>query len=242
MNNYAVIIREGTGFLLNASGIKTNLERIKTMKTLDKKYASVKEMMAAGFTEEDIKALANGPRSKEAEWDEEHTFFRWPSINGINVTGLFSLLTREEKDAYNAYHKKHGPTGERTFVPSKDKLELIAKCDALAKYIQENLPKNKQADGIALVNAIRPVVKNNIVQELFDVADISQLKTKVTKTWIMYRGPNGERGSNPETFSLKDAFEQWGDDVTCVITKAQLEEKVKKLEDKGIIVKNTIVA
>lgn len=211
------------------------------MKQLDKKYANTKEMLAAGFTEADIKALAEGPRTKEADYDEEHTYFKWPYINGISTTGLFSLLNRTEKDAYNAYHKKHGPNGARTGVVSDAKKEVIAKCDALVDYIKTNMPEDKQAAALELVAALRPVVKVGLVKELFDVDDISQLKSKVTRAWIMYRGPNGERGENPAKFKMADALKAWGDDIVLAMSKQQIEEKVKKLEEKGIIVKDTII-
>lgn len=211
------------------------------MKKLTKKYASVTAMKADGWTDQELTALVNGPRSKAAEWDEEHTYFRWPYIDGISIVGLFSLLTREEKDAYNAYHKKHGPNGSRTGVMSTANKEILEKCNALEAFIKENVPEEAKAKALELLAAIRPVVKNNDMQLLFGVDDISQLHTKVTRTWIMYRGPNGERGENPAEFTLAKALAAWGEDMQCVITKAAIDEKVNKLKAKGIDVTNVIL-
>ena len=199
------------------------------MKELTKKYANVTDMLADGFTVEDIKALAEGPRTKPAEWDEEHTYFKWPYINGIATTGLFSLLTREEKDAYNLYHKKHASNGTgstRSKMSDEDKKDFEA--------LKEALKDNKEAMTILLRIESRLGPKNSLLEEIFGVTTIAALQTKVTKTWVMYRGKDGTRGKNPETFTIKDAIKEFGDDFNCVMTASQLEEKVNKLKSKGI--------
>lgn len=91
---------------------------------------SMAALKADGWTEAEVVALVDAPRSKAAEWDEANTFFHWPQINGKSTTGLFSVLTREEKDAYNAYHKKH-QTGEGRTTGPKVSEEVLTKVGTL---------------------------------------------------------------------------------------------------------------
>lgn len=120
---------------------------------------SVGQLKAAGWTEQEIATLANAPRSKEAEWDEEGTIFRWPSINGKSTSGFFTALTRAEKDAYNKYHKKHenGESG----TSSKVSEETLAKVQKL----REQLTKLKvDAETMALFEEVVPKPKNRGIE------------------------------------------------------------------------------
>lgn len=98
-----------------------------------KGYRNVTAMKNEGWTDEEIAALANAPRSREASFDEEGTFFRWPAINGVSTVGLFSVLNRKEKDAYNKYHKHHGSSSSGAGVKVDD--ELLKKYEAFKEEL-----------------------------------------------------------------------------------------------------------
>ena len=204
------------------------------MKKLTRKYASVKEMIADGWTNEELIALTNGPRTKPAEWDEEHTFFHWPSIDGIYIHGLFSLLTREEKDAYNAYHSKHKPNGTGGSSASKETLE---KWTRLAEYCKDN-PK-----ALALIKEMRPKPKVNLVRDLFGVETIQELKGKVSLAYVMYRDKEGNfiETKDKSKLTLKDIIIQQEDNFDCAFTKSQVQNAVDKLKKNGIDVSNVII-
>lgn len=205
------------------------------MKKLNKKYSSVAKMIEDGWTDEEIKALINGPRSKAAEWDEGHTYFRWPYIDGIQIVGLSSLLTREEKDAYNAYHSKHGPTGLGSSSTSNK--EVLEKFDRLAEFCKDN------TEALALIAELRPKPKFNLIEEMFGVESVQQLKSKVSIAYVMYRGPNGEffETDKPAEVKLKDFMAKYDDEFDCRWTKQQVIENVAKLKKNGIDISNVII-
>lgn len=128
---------------------------------------SVAMLKAAGWTEAEIATLATAPRSKEAEYDAECTYFRWPSINGKSTVGFFTALNRAEKDAYNKYHKQH-QTGEGRSSGPKVSEETLAK---VAK-IREQLLKLKVDDAtMALFEEVvpKPAAPKGIVVAAGDV-------------------------------------------------------------------------
>ena len=128
---------------------------------------SVAMLKAAGWTEAEIATLATAPRSKEAEYDAECTYFRWPSINGKSTVGFFTALNRAEKDAYNKYHKQH-QTGEGRSTGPKVSEETLAK---VAK-IREQLIKFKVDDAtMALFEEVvpKPAAPKGIVVAAGDV-------------------------------------------------------------------------
>ena len=205
------------------------------MKKLMRKYSSVKEMKNDGWTDEELKALAEGPRSKAASWDEECTYFRWPSIDGISIVGLFSLLTREEKNAYNKYHSKHKPTGLGSGTSSNK--ELLEKWSRLEEFCKGN------AEALALIAEMKPKPKFNLIEEMFGVESVQQLKSKVSLAYVMYRGTNGEFIDTEDTAKVKlsNFFEKYGEDFNCRWTKQQVIDNVAKLKKNGIDVSNVII-
>ena len=205
------------------------------MKKLNKKYSSVAKMIEDGWTKEEIQALIDGPRSKQAEWDEGHTYFRWPYIDGIQIVGLSSLLTREEKNAYNKYHSKHGPTGLGSGTSSNK--ELLEKWSRLEEFCKGN------AEALALIAEMKPKPKFNLIEEMFGVESVQQLKSKVSLAYVMYRGTNGEFIDTEDTAKVKlsNFFEKYGEDFNCRWTKQQVIDNVAKLKKNGIDVSNVII-
>ena len=79
--------------------------------TLQEKFARLRgrftgkeSMLLAGFTEGDIVALREGPRSREAGTTDQGNFL-WPEIGGKKVYPLSFLMNREEKDRYNEWYR-----------------------------------------------------------------------------------------------------------------------------------------
>ena len=205
------------------------------MKKLNRKYSSVKEMKNDGWTDEELQALANGPRSKAASWDEEHTYFRWPSIDGISIVGLFSLLTREEKDAYNKYHSKHKPTGLGS--GSSSNKELLEKWSRLEEFCKD------KPEALTLIAEMKPKSKFNLIEEMFGVDSIQQLKSKVSLAYVMYRGKDNEfiETEDASKVTLKDFIIKYDDNFQCKFTKQQVLDNVQKLKKNGIDISNVIV-
>lgn len=153
-------------------------------------------------------------------------------IEGKEYTLGYTFYTQEEKDGYREYDKAHRGTGTGTSTKSKLSEEDVKNFAALEEILKDN------EEALKLLKAIKGRLepKNSLVEEIFGVSNIASLTSRVTKAWVMYRGKDGIRGSNPETFTMKDAIEQFGEDLNCVMTKMQLEDKIAKLKAKGIIV------
>lgn len=67
-------------------------------------FSGKQDMLAIGFTEAEIAALREGPRSREAGTTDQGNFL-WPEIGGKKVYPLSFLLTRQEKDDYNVWYR-----------------------------------------------------------------------------------------------------------------------------------------
>jgi len=149
---------------------------------------SVAQLKANGWTDAEIEALAKAPRSKEADYDDACTYFRWPSINGKSTVGFFTALNRTEKDAYNAYHKQH-QTGEGRSSGPRVSEETLAK---VAK-LREQLTKLKVDEAtMALFEEIVPqppkpkgvqVVAGDVLTDLLEKnAAVKDVYAKIMKS------------------------------------------------------------
>lgn len=71
-------------------------------------FSGKQDMLVIGFTEAEITALREGPRTREAGTTDQGNFL-WPEIGGKKVYPLSFLLTRQEKDDYNVWYRStHG--------------------------------------------------------------------------------------------------------------------------------------
>lgn len=139
---------------------------------------SVAMLKAAGWTDAEIMDLTNAPRSKAAEFDEDCTYFRWPSINGKSTTGFFTALTRAEKDAYNAYHKQHSTgSGERS-TSSKVSEETLAK---VAQLRDKLLKLKADAETMKLFEEVMPKPKMAIEVHVGDTLELLLVKNATVK-------------------------------------------------------------
>lgn len=69
----------------------------KIRRKLDKKYANLQEMVDAGWTQAELEALIQAPRTRPT------TGGNMPCIDG--VMACYSLMTAQEKEGYAAYKK-----------------------------------------------------------------------------------------------------------------------------------------
>lgn len=67
-------------------------------------FSGKQDMLVAGFSEAEIEALREGPRTREAGTTDQGNFL-WPEIGGKKVYPLSFLLTRKEKDDYNVWYR-----------------------------------------------------------------------------------------------------------------------------------------
>lgn len=196
------------------------------MRKLEKKYQNLDEMKADGWTDKEIEALVNGPRTQEASLSEDHMKFVWPKIDGQPVCGT-SLLNKVEKEMYYVYKKarKAANPEPRTSKPIENKEmwdALIEKCQG-------------DAEALALVLQLMPQRKNSTVEKLFGE---SNPRDKVSLAWIMYRKSDGTRFTN-RTGNIAE-FVKEDDGIQCVYTAAQVTELVEKAEKSGVEVKKLI--
>lgn len=209
---------------------KTTTTKSTERRLLDRDYKNITEMKAAPFnwTDEELEALKTAPRTREAFCAERDGKFVWPLVDGHRI--LFGLFTRQEKDYYHLHrytdeHKKRSSAPD--YSKWADLLEFAKSTgdEAMIKKITEMMPRKKDSR----------------ISKLFDVDDVSLLTSKVTLDWILYRGKDEARGSNPETFSLKDAIKEFGDDFHPAMTRAEVDKIVSELEAKGTLVRASII-
>lgn len=235
-------------------------------KKLNAVYTSEAALRAAGFTDDDIKDLCTRERqipayyectengvaadkiySKEelVKWitgedgkriPSRMAHFRDPVVDGFKFK-VHSCFLQSERDMYNFSPEN---SSCKFFKDKDDTAEATKKkemWDALIAALEKE--KSNCLDQVReLMEASLPKPKNNDVYKLFGVTDISMLKTKVTLPWVMYRGPNGERGADPESFTKMEAFEN---DFDCALKRDEVISLVNNLEKKGVHVRDCII-
>lgn len=197
-------------------------------KILTRKYRNVNEMFDDGWTRQEIDELVKAPRTRPAEASD--TYFRWPEIDGINVTGLYSVLTAEEKAQYQNYRKqtrRDGCTSGRIMTnrPSQ-KLdpELMAKWERLLEACSnDETAKN-------LVLDLMPKTSEEIMLKQFtglNKADVTNGKTaELSIHYLMFRSPDGEFAEN-KLIDAKDVAKLF---VKGWMPKFTIDECLSKLQ------------
>lgn len=202
------------------------------MRTLEKDYTNVKEMIADGWTQEEMEALKTAERSRAAACADPNGPYTWPKVNGHKI--LYSFFNREEKDLYNPWYRAHhsGTSSGSQMTEEKKKQwqELLDYADS------KKDPVLKQK-----ILELMPKPKNSAMQKLFGVDTVAELKSKVTLEWIIYRGKDDVRGSNPAKFTLQDAIAEFGVDFHPALTKQDVLKLVADLKNKGTDVTASII-
>lgn len=213
---------------------------------LDKSYSGQKEMLASGWTQEEIDALITAPRTEpDTENPEawtpipddkngnvkmpENGKWKFPKVDGFAVCGT-SLLTEAEKARYRAYIKSKG-NGTSKAMTDEQKKEVEEKWQKLLGML----------DGDAL----------NMAKELHEMfapkSAVPSAYTKLTGkkavddtkwTWygFMYRGENGETEPQLTKDNLLEKIEAgW----TPVILQKDIRALLDTCKEKGMTVTET---
>lgn len=185
-------------------------------------YVNKAEMLADGWTEEEIIALSKEPRTSKPNDSTDR--FIWPEVDGVKI--LYCAFTKEEKMAYTSWRKaKTGTDTEGKKVQSEI-------WDRLEKAVAE-IP-----EALELVKQLRPVRRDSILYKLFGTDNVGSVP-KCTLEWIMFRSPQGEWYDNP-MLPKEELGQLFIDGWTPVFTKQEVLKMVDALKVKGIDVSGCI--
>lgn len=176
---------------------------------LDKRYKNLSEMLLAGWSQSELEALIQAPRTKES------TGGNMPSIDGFPVCGT-SLMNQAEHDAYLLYKKELKKCSAPAQKTGPEQMALWAK---LAKACKDS------PEALALVAQLMPKAKGP-VETLFG----GELMEPCTYAWLMYRHADGSRFEDRLGTLAQFAAEDEG--TECVFTKKQVDDLLKKCGEK----------
>lgn len=181
----------------------------KNRRKLDKRYKNLNDMLEAGWSQAELEALIQAPRTKEA------VNGNMPYIDGFPVCGT-SLMNQKEHDAYLAYKKglKSGSSSAPKAGP--EQMALWAKLSEACKDSPEAL---------SLVAQLMPKTKGP-VETLFGGEPIEQCSI----AWLMYRHADGTRFK--DRMGTLAQFAEEDEDTECAFTKKQVEDLLKKCGEK----------
>ena len=182
----------------------------KSRRRLDKRYHNLQEMLEAGWTQAELDALIQAPRTKEA------INGNMPFVDGFPICGT-SLMNVKEREAYLQY-KKGLKSGSSYTAPKagQEQMALWAKLTEACKDSPEAL---------ALVAQLMPKARGP-VETLFG----GEPMEPCSLAWLMYRHANGERFANRMGTLAQFAAEDEG--TECVLTKEQVLNLLKKCGEK----------
>lgn len=178
----------------------------KSRRRLDKRYHNLNEMLEAGWSQSELEALIQAPRSKAA------TGGNMPFVDGFQICGT-SLMNKQEHAAYIEYKKglKSGSSSTATKAGS----EQMALWARLAEACKDS------PEALALVAQLMPKARGP-VETLFGGEPIEPC----TYAWLMYRHADGTRFADRMGTLAQFAEEDEG--TECVLTKKQVEDLLKK--------------
>ena len=171
---------------------------------LDKRYRNLTEMLESGWTQAELEALIQAPRTKEA------TGGNMPHVDGFPICGT-SLMNKEEHEAYLQY-KKSLKSGSSAQKSSPEQMSLWAK---LAEACKDS------PEALSLVAQLMPRAKGP-VETLFGGEPMEPCSI----AWLMYRHADGSRFSN--RMGTLAQFAEQDEGTECVLTKKQVEDLLKK--------------
>lgn len=178
----------------------------KSRRKLDRRYKNLAEMIDAGWTQAELEAIIQAPRTKEA------VNGNMPFVDGFPICGT-SLLNVQEYRAYLEYKKglKSGASsGAQKATPEQQ--ALWAK---LAEACRDN------PEALSLVAQLMPKAKGP-VEELFGGEPLEPCSLH----WLMYRKGDGSRFA--DRMGKLTQFAAEDEDTQCVLTKEQVEQLLKK--------------
>lgn len=181
----------------------------KSRRKLDRRYRNLQEMLEAGWSQEELEALIQAPRTKEASGGN------MPFVDGFPICGT-SLMNKQEHDSYLAYKKglKSGSSSATKAGP--EQMVLWAK---LAEACKDS------PEALSLVAQLMPRAKGP-VETLFG----GEPMEPCSYAWLMYRHADGTRFNDRMGTLAQFAAEDEG--TECALTKKQVEDLLKKCGEK----------
>lgn len=179
----------------------------KSRRRLDKKYHNLKEMLESGWTQSELEALIQAPRTKEAVGGN------MPHIDGFPICGTSLMNVREHK-AYLDYKK--GLKSGSTAKTGPEQMALWAK-------LAEACKDSPQA--LSILAQLMPRARGP-VETLFG----GEPSTPCTMAWLMYRRSDGSRFADRMGTLAQFVAEDEG--TECALTKRQVEDLLKKCGEK----------
>lgn len=176
---------------------------------LDARYKNLTQMIESGWTQSELEALIQAPRTKEA------VNGNMPFVDGFPICGT-SLMNQVEHDAYLAY-KKGLKSGSGPAI--KTGPEQMALWTKLAEACKDS------PEALALVAQLMPKAKGP-VETLFG----GEPMEPCSRAWLMYRHADGTRFADRMGTLAQFATEDEG--TECVFTKKQVDDLLKKCGEK----------
>ena len=180
----------------------------KSRRKLDKRYKNLNEMIESGWTQAELEALIQAPRTKEA------VNGNMPFVDGFPICGT-SLMNKEEHDRYLQY-KKGLKSGSSPAPKGPEQMALWAK---LAEACKDS------PEALALVAQLMPKARGP-VETLFGEEPLEPC----SMAWLMYRHADGSRFADRMGTLAQFAAEDEG--TECALKKKQVEELLKKCGEK----------
>ena len=178
----------------------------KNRRKLDKRYRNLQEMIEAGWSQSELEALIQAPRTKEA------TGGNMPFVDGFPICGT-SLMNKKEHEAYLQYKK--GLKSGSSSTAQKSSPEQMALWAKLAEACKDS------PEALALVAQLMPKARGP-VETLFG----GEPMEPCTYAWLMYRHADGSRFADRMGTLAQFAAEDEG--TECALTKKQVEDLLKK--------------
>ena len=182
----------------------------KSRRKLDRRYHNLNEMLESGWTQAELEALIQAPRTKEA------INGNMPFIDGFPICGT-SLMNKEEHRAYLEY-KKGLKSGSSTSA-TKTGPEQMALWAKLAEACKDS------PEALALVAQLMPKAKGP-VETLFG----GEPMEPCSWAWLMYRHADGTRFE--DRMGTLAQFAEQDEGTECALTKKQVEDLLKKCGEK----------
>ena len=181
----------------------------KSRRKLDRRYRNLNEMIEAGWSQSELEALIQAPRTKEA------VNGNMPFVDGYPICGT-SLMNNKEHAAYLQY-KKGLKSGSSS--PAKTGPEAMALWAKLAEACKDS------PEALCLVAQLMPRARGP-VETLFGEEPLKPC----SMAWLMYRHADGTRFA--DRMGTLAAFAAEDEGTECVFTKKQVEDLLKKCGDK----------
>lgn len=181
----------------------------KNRRKLDKRYKNLAEMIDAGWSQAELEALIQAPRTKPSNGGN------MPFIDGFPICGT-SLMNKEEHDAYLAYKK-----GLKSYSSTAPKVGS----EQAALWVKLTEACKDSPEALALIAQLMPKARGP-VEALFGGEPLEPC----SRAWLMYRHADGSRFEDHMGTLAQFAAEDEG--TECAFTNKQVDDLLKKCGEK----------